>query len=216
MSEFSEMMERIQFNDLIAYLMYGTESGLEHTGTYEERIKGSYDKLFETLENLFPSADRKNDELYGAVLDFSITHNEVYLEMGLVIGFQLYKIFEQGSQNMGLTGLQAIIKKNLYSGNAMEKEMKRDGLLDDFFLNRINHALETTAAIDKSYQEAAKKEDELFNKLNKRKLSRKQKLAVDRVISAANDCGAEYGKMAYRQGFQDAIKLLEELSSLVY
>lgn len=121
MSEFSKMMERIRFDDMIAYLMYGTESEIEHTGTYEERIRESYDKIFETLEKLFPSANRQNDELYGAVLDFSITHNEVYLEMGLVIGFQLYKKFEQESQNAELAGLLEIIKKNHFSDNVMEK-----------------------------------------------------------------------------------------------
>lgn len=55
------------------------------------------------------------------MLDFSIAHSEVYLEMGLVIGFELYKKFELEGQNAELTGLQAIIKKNYFSDNVMEK-----------------------------------------------------------------------------------------------
>lgn len=53
MSEFSKMMERIRLDDLIAYILYGTESEIKHTRTYEERILESYDKIFETLEKYF-------------------------------------------------------------------------------------------------------------------------------------------------------------------
>lgn len=93
--------------------------------------------------------------------------------------------------------------------------MKKDGLLEELFSSRIIHALETTAATDQDYQEVSKKEDELLNKLDKKNLNRKQRVAVDRVISATNSCGAEYGRMAYRQGFQDAIKLIAELLEFI-
>lgn len=93
--------------------------------------------------------------------------------------------------------------------------MKRDSLLEELFISRMIHALEATAAMNQDYQEVSKKEDKLLNKLDKKKLSRKQRLAVDRVLSAANNSGSEYGRLAYRQGFQDAIKLIAELSELI-
>lgn len=93
--------------------------------------------------------------------------------------------------------------------------MKKDGLLEELFNSRMIHALETTAATDQDYLEVSKKEDELLNKLDKKNLNRKQRVAVDRVISATNSCGAEYGRMAYRQGFQDAFKLIAELSEFI-
>lgn len=96
MSEFSDMLERVKFNSIIGYLMYGTEdSVVEDRGTYEERIKNAYDKIFGTLEDMFPSANKDNDKLFGAVMDFSITHNKVYLEMGIIVGIQMYKNLEQ-------------------------------------------------------------------------------------------------------------------------
>lgn len=55
-------------------------------------------------------------------MDFSITHNEVYLKMGLIIGFQLFKNMEQKNQNIDLAGMQAIINKNWYADRGMEKE----------------------------------------------------------------------------------------------
>lgn len=120
MSEFSEMLERVNLDDMIAYLIWGTDSKIEHIGTYEGKIKESYDKIFIALEEMFPAANRQDDGLYGAMLDFSITHSEVYLEMGLILGFQLYKNLEQKYQSSELTGLQSTINKNWFADREME------------------------------------------------------------------------------------------------
>ena len=47
-----------------------------------------------------------------------------------------------------------------------------------------------------------------FDKLN---LSKEQCLIVDRLLSAHTESRAVYGKMAYRQGFQDCAALLLEM-----
>ncbi|MGN6715524.1 hypothetical protein [Anaerocolumna jejuensis] len=120
MSELSEMLERVKLDDMIAYLIRGTDSKIEHIGTYEGRIKESYDKIFIALEEMFPAANRQDDGLYGAILDFSITHSEVYLEMGLILGLQLYKNLEQKYQSFELTGLQSTINKNWFADREME------------------------------------------------------------------------------------------------
>lgn len=112
MSEFSDLIERVKFDNLIGYLLYGTNTENQHDGTYEDRIRESFDNIFATLEKLFPSVSRKNDDLYGAILDFSIIHSEVYLEMGLIAGLQLYKNLEKQCSSVELVGLQSIINKN--------------------------------------------------------------------------------------------------------
>jgi hypothetical protein len=122
MSEFTDMLERVKLDEIIAYLVFGTESKVENNETYEDRIKVSYDKIFIALKEMFPSADRKNDDLYGAVMDFSITHSEVYLEMGLIIGFQLYKNLDQKYKSFELIGLQSIIDKNWFAERKTEND----------------------------------------------------------------------------------------------
>lgn len=120
MSEFSDMLERVKLSSIIGYLMYGTENSVvEDKGTYEERIENAYDKIFETLENMFPSANKENEELFGAVMDFSITHNEVYLEMGIIVGVQMYKNLEQQNY-LDLANIQKIIK------DTVSADMKRE------------------------------------------------------------------------------------------
>lgn len=120
MSEFSDMLERVKLSSIIGYLMYGTENSVvEDKGTYEERIENAYDKIFETLENMFPSANKENEKLFGAVMDFSITHNEVYLEMGIIVGVQMYKNLEQQNY-LDLANIQKIIK------DTVSADMKRE------------------------------------------------------------------------------------------
>lgn len=125
MSEFSDMLERVKLNSIVGYLMYGTEDTVvEEKGTYEERIENAYDKIFRTLKDMFPSANRQNDELFNAVMDFSITHNEVYLEMGIIIGIQMYKNLEQ-QKYFDLANIQAIIKETVSADMKREKANER-------------------------------------------------------------------------------------------
>lgn len=122
MSEFSEMFERVKLGNIVEFLMYGTKDyDKEKTEAYQSRIDHAFETIFETLERMYPSASRHNNELLGAVMDFSATNNEVYLEMGLIIGFQIYKTLEQNYQKVGAADIQSIIKKQLASGRYMEK-----------------------------------------------------------------------------------------------
>lgn len=45
-------------------------------------------------------------------------------------------------------------------------------------------------------------------------MSREQNKVVDKAISAANASGAAYGAVAYRQGFNDGIKLMSEVEQV--
>lgn len=145
MSEFSDMLERVKINEVIAYLMYGTESEIERSGTYEDRIKKSYDKIYSNLEKLFPPANRNDDELHGAVLDFAIVHNEIYLEMGIIVGFQMYKNMEQGYMDFEVNGMEKIIKKNLSADKKTEeKPEEKNSVLQTLIDEGINYALEAS------------------------------------------------------------------------
>lgn len=52
-------------------------------------------------------------------MDFSITHNEVYLEMGIIVGVQMYKNLEQQNY-LDLANIQKIIK------DTVSADMKRE------------------------------------------------------------------------------------------
>lgn len=123
MSEFSNMLERIKLDSIIGYLMYGTEDAeIDNKGTYEERIENAYDKIFKTLENMFPSANKQNEELFEVVMEFSLIHTEVYLEMGVIVGIQVCKNLLH--KNLDLPNhVQEMIKK-IVSADIKREKMK--------------------------------------------------------------------------------------------
>lgn len=93
--------------------------------------------------------------------------------------------------------------------------MKEDKLLRLFYEERMKNALEASLIKDIGYKNSVIKADNKLNKLLNMKLSDKQRLAVDMAISENTYMGAEYGRVAYQQGFKDALKLVLELGDLV-
>jgi len=78
----------------------------------------------------------------------------------------------------------------------------------------INEGLDNILLQDEEYikiQEKIVGQGEQFDKLN---LPKDQCLIVDQLLSAHMESGAVYGKMAYRQGFQDCAALLLEMKLL--
>lgn len=90
-------------------------------------------------------------------------------------------------------------------------EKKSESLLDIFFKARTVKALDRAASRSRVYQDTLKRQDKAFDRLDNAGLSKEQSTIVDKAISAANDCGATYGAVAYRLGLQDGIRLAFEI-----
>lgn len=92
--------------------------------------------------------------------------------------------------------------------------MSEFNLLNYLWGERMHGALETSLQQDEDFQKATQMSNSEQDNLDKISLSSEQTKAVDKVISANNAVGAEYGRVAYRQGFSDSLKLLSELHRL--
>ena len=90
----------------------------------------------------------------------------------------------------------------------------KDKMLDIFIKARTGRALDKAVDKSRDYQDALKRQDIAFDDMDKAGLSREQKRIVDRAISAANDCGAVYGAVAYRLGLHDGLQLVSELKDI--
>ncbi|WP_455714894.1 hypothetical protein [Anaerosporobacter sp.] len=93
--------------------------------------------------------------------------------------------------------------------------MYDDQLLNLLYEERIKTALESSLITDLTYQNAVIEADNKLDKLHNLNLNENQRLAIDEAISENNYMGAEYGRVAYQQGFKDALKLVSELSELL-
>ena len=78
----------------------------------------------------------------------------------------------------------------------------------------INEGMDSLLLQNEEYtkiQDKIAEQRERFDRLN---LTKEQCLIIDRLLSAHTESGAVYGKMAYRQGFQDCAALLLEMKLL--
>ena len=92
--------------------------------------------------------------------------------------------------------------------------MKENGLLEIIAAHRTMTDLDEILKKDKVYQRALMEEQEASDQMEVLKFTVDQKKAVDRIITAYNQCGAAYGAAAYRFGMEDSVRLLRELGEI--
>lgn len=93
--------------------------------------------------------------------------------------------------------------------------MKKNRLLDIIAAHRTVTDLDELVKTDKYYQEALAEEQAASDIMDSLNLTTEQKKAVDRVITAYNECGAAYGAVAYRFGMEDGIRVRMEMEEIM-
>lgn len=91
---------------------------------------------------------------------------------------------------------------------------QEEKILDIIVMARTVKALDEAVGESDDYKDTLEKQERAFDRLEQTGLSGEQKAIVDRAISAANDCGAVYGAVAYRLGLHDGIRLTAELREI--
>lgn len=91
---------------------------------------------------------------------------------------------------------------------------KTKSLLELLVRLRTYKVLDRATEKNRYYRTTLKEQDKAYDELDKAGLSREQKRIVDRTLSALNANGAAYGKVAYRLGLHDGIRLMSEVHKL--
>ncbi len=92
--------------------------------------------------------------------------------------------------------------------------MKEEKILDLLAKDRIENALNEALKKEPEYQELLVEQETAFNRMGEFILDEGQEKAIDRAISATNDCGTVYGVVAYKQGFRDGVQLACEVGRI--
>ena len=93
--------------------------------------------------------------------------------------------------------------------------MEKNGLLEIIAVHRTATDLDKILKTDKYYQDALEEEQAASDIMDNLNLTAEQKKAVDRVITAYNECGAAYGAVAYRFGMEDGIRVRMEMEEIM-
>ena len=92
---------------------------------------------------------------------------------------------------------------------------KTKSLLDLFVRHRTYKILDRAAEKNRYYRTTLKEQDRAYDELQKAGLNKEQKRIVDKALSALNANGTAYGKVAYRLGLHDGIRLMLEVNSCI-
>lgn len=205
MSELTELLEKVKLENLMGFMIYGDNFQREIFENYKQTIDKSYDDIFSRLEKLYSEVNRKDDELFDVIMDFSSLHDDIYFEAGVLIGFQLFKNLEQEYRKHGGDSIL----------NIVSKAKGKKSVLEEIAEYRMDTTLEETLRTDKKYQEAAKRISEKVKKIDRNDFSTKQWEVIDEALSACNERSSEYGRVAYKQGLSDAVNLFKEALLLI-
>ena len=97
MSQLSEVLKRTEPEHLVDYLLTGTTDKIkkEADATYSEQTDAASEQFLNSLEQLFPEANRQNDELISIITEFFSRIADVYMEIGFLSGIQLSNNLEK-------------------------------------------------------------------------------------------------------------------------
>jgi hypothetical protein len=86
-----------------------------------------------------------------------------------------------------------------------------DNIFDIIMDYSVNEGMNKILLENEEYIGIQKEIDEQTEGYEKLGLTKEQRLAVDRLVSANTASGACYGRAAYRKGFHDCVSLLQEM-----
>jgi len=86
-----------------------------------------------------------------------------------------------------------------------------DKILKAISKKMTEERLEKIVSSEKEYRKKSKEIENLSGQLEGYGLTKEQRLIIDRLLSASNECNARYSELAYIQGMKDTVSMLKEL-----
>lgn len=198
MSFIKGIFERATIRGVADYLLFGLGPD-EDNRDYEERLEEPYMRF----EKAVAKYDKnQNSELLELSNEITNETASVYTEIGLQVGMLLMKdILENiGRERQDETKVSG---ENPVVSNANKT------LLEGLYKERVEHELKDILEKDEKYRQVNEMTKQRIKEIDKIELSQGEWETIDRALSATNERSAEYGRVAYRQGFLDAVYLLK-------
>ena len=90
----------------------------------------------------------------------------------------------------------------------------RHSILQQIIRNRLDTALEDTLRKDRKYQKSKQTAKEKAGRLSEDMFTPEQWDLIDDALEESNASGSEYGRVAYQQGFFDALSFFKDMHSM--
>lgn len=220
MDEFENMINKVKPENLLQYLVYDSYTPAEEGSKkeskegFQKRIKEADEQVLSRLERKYPTASRNDNELFDILSDYILEHDNVFFEAGLLVGFQIFKGLENAYQAYGKADIQDIIMQPARN-KGENKSLNSHSFLELLWENQLESSLQEAGKKDSRYQKADEEVQQTIGKVEDMEMTGELWQTVDQAFSATNDFTIEYGRIAYFQGFKDALQLLSELKEMI-
>lgn len=225
------IFERATVKGLADYLLYGMVPDKEDR-SYETRLDDA-DLIYEKVAKQY--GEDGASVLLSAANELVNENASVYMELGLQAGILLLaNLF----QNICRERNQAVSSTDS-NGHKIQKEQNADTVSDidsdtasaktadtgkkpeirhtvlqQFIRNRLDTALEDTLRKDREYQKSKKNAEAKADKLTEDMFTHEQWNLIDDALEESNASASEYGRVAYQQGFLDALDFFRDIHSM--
>ncbi len=199
MSFIKGIFERATIRGVADYLLFGLGPD-EDNRDYEERLEEPYMRF----EKAVAKYDKNpNSELLELSNEITSETASVYTEIGLQVGMLLMKDM---IDNVG----RARQDKTKVGEEHPVVSKANKTLLEGLYKEQVEQALQDVLEKDEKYRKVNEMTKQKIKEIDKIELSQGEWKIIDRALSATNERCAEYGRVSYRQGFLDAVRLLRK------
>ena len=223
-----KIFERATVKGVADYLLYGM---------VPDRNDRSYEARLYDADLAYEKVAKQYDEdgasvLLSAADELANEHASVYMELGLQAGFLfvadlLQNICRERNQTVGNR-----VSNNHKKQEEQNPDTKSDEepdtefdkgsdagteseiqltVLQQFIRNRLDTALEDTLRKDRAYQKSKEKAKGKADRLAKDIFTFEQWNLINDALEESNASASEYGRVAYQQGFLDAVDFFKDI-----
>lgn len=91
MRELAGFYERTKLDNLLRHLLWGDELDELTIEDFEKELRDSFELFYDQIEEIVPAFRREDDRVNDAVSNFTEAQSGVYLKLGVLTGFRLYR-----------------------------------------------------------------------------------------------------------------------------
>lgn len=226
-----KIFERATVKGIADYLLYGM---------VPDRDDRSYETRLDNADLAYEKVAKQYDEdgasiLLSAANELANEHASVYMELGLQAGILLiadlfqniWRERDQDGYRMASDNhrtqeeqnpdTKSDVDLNAESTVDADTDMAsefRHSVLQQIIRNRLDTALEDTLRKDRKYQKSKQTAKEKAGRLSEDMFTPEQWNLIDDAMEESNASGSEYGRVAYQQGFFDALSFFKDIHSM--
>lgn len=199
MQSINQIFERATIRGIVDYLLFGIGPKADNR-SYEERLEEPYARFEKEVAKHDPSPSSKLLDLSNELTsETASVYTEIGLQIAMVLMKDVIKNVSGGAQN---ATERINSESSAFNTNTT--------ILEGMYKERVERALKEVLKKDEKYCRVNEETKQKIKDIDQIELTKDEWEIIDTALSAVNARSSEYGRVAYQQGFLDAVSLLRK------